>query len=230
MLHLLSYPQNRTVKFLTRHLGNHIWLDPGFNVTFVPSVTPWPSGLWIRTCQNNIYHLWNGCCPPFHPSLSAFICFLFGIVFSPHHPLQLFFSGLQREIFWFSCIFVLLHETVASSVINICFAILYANSFNHFPGPSQENVLSAAVSTDCSDGWHVRKKSIAIQEDQKSLYERKSFADCAPFLVLTPFHLFASLSVPLLPLCFLFRIPPLFGFTVPPFCSSSAVERWMMGS
>lgn len=64
------------LKFRSRHLGNHIWLDPGFRPTSVPSVKLWPSGLWIRTCQNNIYHLRSGCCSPSaflissHPSLT----------------------------------------------------------------------------------------------------------------------------------------------------------------
>ena len=63
------------LKFQSCHLGNHIWLDPDFKLTFVPPVKLWPSGLWIHTCQNNIYHLWSGCCSlnavlvSFHPSL-----------------------------------------------------------------------------------------------------------------------------------------------------------------
>lgn len=89
-------------------LGNHIWLDPDFKLTLVPSVKPWPSGLWIHTCQNNIYHLWNSCCSPsailisFHPSLLPsylplwiFFCFFLPIfpIFTPM--LVLLFASLM---------------------------------------------------------------------------------------------------------------------------------------
>lgn len=108
---------NHKFKFQTCHLGNHIWLDPDFKLTFVPSVKLWPWGLWIHTCQNNIYHL-NCCCSvsavlvSLHPSrlpsslLSSLHLHVTSIFILPSSYIPLSFPKLQWQILEFKCLFI----------------------------------------------------------------------------------------------------------------------------